>query len=414
MTAMPASVKLANKLMFDFEKNPLKSVYYEYKKKQMEEGYLNGKGRDSEYGTLRSLFDDTRDPDMDPQNAVLKYLNYVKKLLGKRTKNEYLRDAKDDPDQFQERWNGYLSAFYKDADYYKTDGNGQKYTVFLKKKEKTVSKIADAFSGLILPSEKEIVAGNTDGVLEKIQEEMLRSCIKKAVRSDFENINNKRVGSFDHDLIDLCEERGLLQVDKTTAPEENEETVKNMTVRILEEIYSIEDDLKRNEYDMFFLPVKIDYASGISMCIAGKRTYEGWNNIAENRGGPMAEEWPYPCVLTVLHFTDTSLLRRFSTVSYEVKFPFSKYTKGINRENLEEYYNRINSEYLKSIQEAIKSFHELDLCDEVVGSFTETVLYDRLTCSSKKAAVNEKDKEDKNKELTGKRQKKHLKDIYLK
>jgi len=405
-----ASDKLISKLKFDFEENPYKSVYFEYKKQQQEKEYNDKSGKKSEYKNLRSLYDAIGEAASAKKKvAVLEYLTYVKNLLSVKDKNEYLSEvknaseAKNALDQFQERWRGYMSAFYP----FKDDKEKQNFG-FLKEKEKAATKIADAFKALDLPNGKDVVLdAESMRVLDKIQEELIRLCIKISAKTALDNLEDSE--NLSKDLIDLCEKKGLLKVGKQQSIQESDEQIKARTVSILKEIYSIEDKQMRNEYDQFFYPVLIDQDTGVSMCIVGKRTYEGYFYAQKILNDTKEEEWPYPCALTVLHFKVASVLRRYSTVAYEVSFPISKYSDIVDLDSLEDYFDCVRDEYIKARREALRIFHDTNLCETASESFKETILYDHITGTSKKAQNSDGDKEEKRNNNREKRKKGRLK-----
>ena len=396
-----ASDNLLEMIENEYGKMREKSLYFRFKEKQLREKFesdrAEGKkdtGKKTEYACLCEKYEDAKNS--GDTEKYLGYFLYVRELLGGNGYKDYIRSGKyyfqdgtgsykdtEDLKDFKERWNGYLRAFGVDE--------------FLGENDIKAVQISEAFRALELKCDApELDPDEVAEVSKRIHAEVLKSCIHKAVKNDFENFRDSK--SINRDLLDFCGENDLLSVGiiKQKAPLHKERIEE--CAKILQDIYEIDFpeliSALREDYETIFIPLEIDYLTGVSFCIVGKESFREHYYLTgvfdDKTGGKKYVEFlnnPFPCIPAVLHFTDVAFGAMICSSQYEIQSDYVRgelkaeeyYCPGSSKEQRKEmvtgFCERVYSEFDRAKKDAKNLLREKDDCKEKVESLAKSDFY---------------------------------------
>ena len=396
-----ASEILWSALLKNYEDDPRKSVLFAYKEDQLREEYTADKGKGkNDYQKLCSKYHETEtaSPAEGPEK-VYEYLELVVSLFASDSESNYISSGMEknyvsaDPkngikrekdksvlENFVDRWSRYFTAFGGDD-------------LFPEKENIKKSDVVAAFRKFSLPDKSNYILDSAQkSVLKIMQEELLTKSVLKAVK---EYVKKRDVSAaIPSKLLDFSVEAGFLGTGTDTRKNPDGEQIREKFVKVLQDIYAIEDPKTREEYNTAFIPVYIDCITGVSMCIIGKYSYKQHYELMKDLSNSSLEKnefdlCPFPCVLTVLHFTDVSLMPKWSNISYEVETPLTnhmvvcgllpKYAEKESKEQkkiLEKYYDRVYDDYENARRLATECLAgEKDNWKNVVDSVSELEFY---------------------------------------
>ena len=383
--ALSASEQLIQALEEDYFAKGEKSVLFRYKANELKEKYESptpDTRSDTEYATLCARYDAVMAAgEADGVSAVREYLICVLELLSK-SRGGYIPSGKRRASLKRQGKGGdiyknksILEDFLKE--WHRILENGFAAKELLKehpaKKEKTAAKATGYFSELLAVYKDDgidfsnylICDEPTKKLIEEMQGRLQKSCIKKAVESDIDNWN-KGFKSISKNLFDICEKEGFISFGGQRSVSE-EERKKKQYVKLLHGLYAEQDEKRKSEIGMFFIPVYIDPFSGVSMCLVGRESYYYCNEELEtvskmvraatkkytqyktggDPGDSDAEESisvddgereelyriqldsMFPCALTVLKFTDVAEKSLRSDVRYEAYLAYTRWMEKV-------------------------------------------------------------------------------------
>lgn len=286
---------------------------------------------------------------------------------------------------FKDRWNRYLSEF----------GFGKVFG----EEHKTAGQIAGIFGSLDLcklqlPSSWNKVAE----LINTIHEQILGSCISKAVENDLENLRDSV--SINKTLIDMCAEEGFLKAGMSDAGVPRHEEKIRECHEIMKEILAIENPRMKEEYDTVFIPLEIDQITGVSFCIVGKESYKEHYSYHQEENNKY-EEFVLPCVPVVLHFTDVAMGCMYSADQYEIQSPLDLSLKTVDIG----YCEKVYSEYKEAVWDARQLFKRINTCSETVESLERTGFYKGIFIDVQPDDKSREKKLQKEKEFDDKKKK---------
>jgi len=328
-------------------KNKRGTILYRWKEKDLKETYRKKKDAKTIYATLQNAYTEATAASAD-SGAVNSYLNVLKEYRNK--KESFIPAGK----AVKSYWEQLLSAF------------------------------PDPFEGKLTDNQRK--------ALEELHEDCIYWYIIQQVN---DKLKKNDQNTIDRELLELCEKEGLIRcgtADPVREHNENEEEKIHHYLRFLQSIYELKDESKKKEYERIFIPVLVDDYTGISLCIVGRSSYERYYDLRRELAEEITKQntwdklkdrnWaymtcPFPCALTVLHFTDVGAGGLRASVMYETLTDFFEHMKVFDEYEfaeeadkekrilvIQKYYYMVRKDYVDAIDKAQRDFDDINLFGE--------------------------------------------------